>query len=100
MQKTFWNKSKKTHKDKQYLSWVHQTQNCLVCSSSRIELHHIKHWNITGRDDRYILPLCYLHHRGSEFSPHGSPKEWEEKYPIEQQIEIADSYYQSYKSKI
>ena len=64
----------KGYKDENYLSYMHNSnKRCLVCNSDVIELHHLRFNSIVGRDDKYIVPLCPEHHRGSFCSPHGSP---------------------------
>lgn len=93
--KVVWNKKPKAEKDKGYLAWIHETQRCLVCKAGGIEVHHIRSYSIKGRDDRFVLPLCPAHHRG-HFSPHGSPADFNERYPIEWQIKTAQNLYSEY----
>lgn len=48
-------------------------KHCLVCGSTRVEVHHI----LFGRANRkwsdkfgLVIALCPEHHRGSTYSPH------------------------------
>ena len=84
-------------KDTQYLSYMHNSyKTCVVCSSPTIELHHIKAYDIVGRDDRYVLPLCVEHHRGT-FSPHGAEKKaFFDKFSIDEQKAKAEKFYREF----
>lgn len=47
-------------------------KHCLGASSGPVELHHVKTRCGWGRSSHYfVLPLCALHHRGSNYSVHG-----------------------------
>ena len=95
--KTFWNKEPKAFKDKKHIAWL-KSQPCMVCEGiaggfGEVEAHHLKHKSIKGRDDRFTIPLCSEHHRGSTLSPHGTPKKWEGRFPISAMIGVAMDYY-------
>lgn len=85
----------KPFKSKAYLDWFHnQGYGCMVCGTSPIHAHHVKKHSSDPRDDRYIIPLCELHHIYSdEMSPHGAPKAFRNLYHIELQKEIASKLY-------
>ena len=95
-EKVKWEKSPKVFKDPDYLQYLHTIKRCLVCKAENVEVHHIKDWSIKGRDDRYVLPLCAEHHRGSELSPHGAPELFLERYPKGWQIATAKMLYKKY----
>jgi hypothetical protein len=88
-------------KDKEFLKWLHETQNCIVCGNHNIEVHHIKGMKqVRKRNDLMIIPLCAEHHRG-KYSPHGADSDkFKEDYPLEQQMQIAVLLYSNYKKDV
>lgn len=86
------------HKDKSYLEWLHNSLiPCFVCGSQqRLEAHHVKRDSSDKRDDDKVLMLCYNHHHGLELSPHGTPNEFRDIYPIQYQLKIAKLQYKRY----
>ena len=84
-------------KDKDYLSYMHNSDKaCVVCGSREIELHHIKTKTQTMRNDNEIVPLCMNHHRGN-FAPHGfDSAEFYKEYPKEFLLELAEQFYSEY----
>jgi hypothetical protein len=46
---------------------------CMVCGSPNPECHHV-FFGISNRkwSEKYrlVVPLCHIHHRGSDLSPH------------------------------
>lgn len=78
-----------------YLSWFAlQSLPCIVCGTySNIQGHHIKERSTDKKDHFKLIPLCVEHHTGNKISPHGTPRLFREKYPIEAQKIIADKIY-------
>ena len=87
-------------KDKAYLSWLHDSdQVCFVCGNYMgLEAHHVKENSSSKRTDDKVLMLCFTHHTGSEFSPHGTPSKFREKYPIHYQEYVAARKYAEFQS--
>ncbi len=53
---------------------------CSVCGSPRVEIHHLIPKNghaATRTAMENGIGLCPNHHRGSDFSAHGTPRKWE-----------------------
>ena len=97
MKKTKWNKSSKTLKLKEYLSYMHTSnKRCIVCLSENIELHHLLFGSMNNGKiyDNLIMPLCSEHHRGTKLSPHGNPKMYYKTYSVSQQIRTSVLYFQ------
>lgn len=89
----------KAHKEPQYLKWLHEVRqpSCFVCNTFiGIQIHHIKEHSSDLRDDDKVIPLCYEHHLGNEFSVHGTARKFREEYPIEMQLEYAEELYNEY----
>ena len=86
-------------KDKKYLAWLRNSdQTCFVCGSYMgLEAHHMKENSTSKRTDEKVLVLCTEHHVGTEFSPHGTPRKFREKYPIDYQERVAARKYLEYK---
>ena len=63
-------------------------KSCAVCGSPAVEIHHLIPKNghsATRTELDNAIPLCEDHHKGSDFSAHGTPEafsEWlKEKRP-------------------
>lgn len=92
----------KPFKDPKYLSWLHESEqpSCFVCNiNTGVQMHHVKEYSSDHRDDRYIIPLCHNHHLGNELSPHGTPVEFRQVFPMRMQLEFADELYRRYKER-
>lgn len=90
----------KVFKDKEYLRWLHEVEQpcCLVCKSYvGVQMHHVKESSSDKRNDNEVIPLCYNHHLGEEFSVHGTARKFKQEYPLEYQLFVADSLYFKYK---
>ncbi len=87
----------KAFKDKDYLSYMHNSEKrCVVCGRFDIELHHIKTKTQTFRNDNQVVPLCVEHHRGN-FAPHGFDSgEFYKEYPKELLLKWAEEFYKEY----
>lgn len=86
-----------------YLKWLHEVEQpeCFVCHlSSGIQLHHVKRYSSDNRDDDKVIPLCYDHHLGTEFSVHNNSVEFREIYTMEEQLASAKELYTKYKETI
>ena len=93
----------KAHKEAKYLNWFHEVLRppCFVCNVSvGIQAHHVKEGSSDKRNDNQIIPLCYNHHLGNEFSVHGTPREFREAYPIKEQLKHAETLYERYKDEL
>ena len=103
MQQTKSNRLKpKAYKDKKYLSWLHNVKQpcCYVCNIHiGIQIHHVKERSSDLRNDNEVIPLCYNHHLGNDFSVHGTPKEFREQYPTEEQLKYAETLYMEYNNE-
>lgn len=98
-EQTKWNKKPKRFVDKDYMAWLHKTQRCYVCyERGGLELHHIRSPDNRTRNDNEIVPLCDQHHRGSQFSVHGTPAHFLERYPYDTQYAVAERLYRMYKN--
>jgi hypothetical protein len=98
-EQTKWNKKPKTFKDKEFVAWIHKNMSCCLCGKREIEVHHIKDYEIVGRDDKFCLPLCVYHHRGSKFSVHGTPEQFRTYMPLEVQKSVAERLYRLYEER-
>jgi len=89
----------KPFKSKAYLKWFHsQNLECLVCGLKGVQAHHV-HRGSSGRPDDSIVPLCHFHHTSTAFSAHGTDaNKFNEQYPKEMLLEIAQKLYNEYKS--
>lgn len=91
-------KSKKalaSKEDREYLQHSkNQELKCWVCGAFAHDRHHIKEYSSDKKNHKQILPLCKKHHTGSELSPHGTPRKWREKFPIDFQRKEGDRIYQ------
>ena len=90
----------KQPKEPKFLNWLHNVKqpSCFVCNISvGISMHHIKKNSTDYRNDSLMLPLCYEHHQGTNFSVHNNPKEFKEEYPLEMQLKRALELYTEYK---
>lgn len=95
----FKHKSPRVKRDKAYLDWfAKQTHKCFVCgTTNNIEGHHVKLHSSDPKNDSYLIPLCFIHHRISdELSVHGTPKKWRLLYTIESQLDYAEEIYKRY----
>ena len=92
------NKPKITADEKLYLEWLQeQSEPCFHCGSYKsIEWHHIKEYSTDKKDHAALIPLCTQHHTGTRMSPHGTPKQFRERYPMEVQRWQAAIYYNKY----
>lgn len=92
------NKKKITSEDKTYLQYLQcLDEKCIVCGSYSIEWHHVKKNSVDKKDHTKLIPLCPMHHRlSNDFSAHGTPKKFKEKYPIEAQNQIAEKFYNDF----
>jgi len=85
--------------DDNKIKWI-KTLPCFVCNCvGGSEAHHTIIKGMGGRNkrnDRYLIPLCAMHHRGA-YSPHGRDvKEFYDEYP-KQFIKIkAEEYHSRY----
>lgn len=45
---------------------------CMVCGHPHPEVHHVFFGSNRKWSEKYhlVVPLCHIHHRGSELSPH------------------------------
>lgn len=88
----------KAFKDKEYLSYMHNSdKTCVICGSREIELHHINPADEPRRCDSHIVPLCPQHHRGN-FAPHGfDSADFYKDYPKELLLQWAEEFYSEYK---
>lgn len=95
-------------KDVMFMAWVHKVHKpkCYVCGRQYTDaglnytaLHHIKEHSSDVKNDHNIIPLCnetcHLGRTG-HVSPHGTPKEFREKYPIEDQRLYSAKMYSEY----
>ena len=88
--KTHWHKEPKQKPNHEFIEWLHN-QPCYVCQRTPSEAHHVKRKGQVTKDHKLLIPLCYEHHRG-DYSPHGKHrKEFLKMYPIDPQIEFANS---------
>ena len=96
------NKRVTTDDELDYLNWSKkQDYVCFVCGTKKqIQMHHTKRDSTSKKNHKRIIPLCYDHHLGSDFSAHGSPSLFREKYPMEIQEAYADSLYDDYEYKL
>lgn len=86
-----------------YIKWFHEVYqpSCFVCGSLvGVQFHHIKEHSSDERDDMFGLPLCYEHHLGNEFSPHGTPVKFKKVYPMVIQHAWSLEMYNKYLSEI
>ena len=91
------NKRKITDDEQDYLEWLQcRNSGCMVCNSGHIEYHHVKKNSTDKKDHKRLIPLCIEHHKGTELSPHGTPKLFKEVFSIEYQQEVADAMYNEY----
>ena len=48
-------------------------EHCMVCYRPNVECHHV-FFGVSNRkwSEKYklVVPLCHIHHRGSDLSPH------------------------------
>jgi len=73
----------------------------MVCNTrAGIQLHHVKESSSDNRNDNEVIPLCYNHHLGNDFSAHGTPRAFRMEYPIENQLEYASRLYSSYERRL
>lgn len=87
-----------TKDERAYLSWFAlQSLPCIVCGTySNIQGHHCKERSTDKKIHTQLIPLCVEHHLGNKISPHGTPRLFREKYPIEAQRTIAFVIYNKY----
>lgn len=76
----------------------HSGKACIVCQSKTIELHHLKTKQLRTKDDRRVIPLCHEHHRGAEFSVHGTPTYFAQKYSMTFLLQTAANFYFEYEN--
>lgn len=87
-------KSLASNEDREYLqASKEQELSCWVCGCFAHDRHHVKEFSSDKKNHKQVLPLCKEHHIGKELSPHGTPRKWREKFPIEFQRQEADRYY-------
>lgn len=92
----------KVFKDREYMRWLHEVEqpSCIVCGTYYgIQIHHVKESSSDKRNDNEVIPLCYEHHLGNEFSAHGTSKKFKEEYPVDYQLYVADKLYLKYKKE-
>ena len=93
------NKPKITQHEKDYLQWLQsQDAKCFSCGASNgIEWHHVKRSSVDKKDHTRLIPLCGVScHRLGKFSAHNNPKWFRETFPIEQQLEVGEKYYERF----
>ena len=86
-------------KKPKYLKWLHEVKQppCAVCNTRLgINLHHVKRVSSDPKNDTLVIPLCYNHHLGTEFSAHGTPRDFREEYPYDIQKGCAEEFYEEY----
>lgn len=91
---------KRAHKEPDYLRWLHEAEQppCMVCKTYLgVQMHHVKENSASKRNDNEVIPLCYEHHTGFEFSVHGTARKFKEEYPMDYQLFVADRLYNKYK---
>lgn len=89
------------HKEPKYTEYLHENKQppCFVCNIQvGIQMHHVKEHSNDLRNDNEQIPLCYNHHKGTEFSAHETPTAFREAYPIELQLAYAKTLYKEYKN--
>ena len=101
-------KSKKsllTKEEQDYLTWLQGRENsvCFVCGKRNfnddLEWHHVKQSSSDKKNHFRLIPLCgHLHHRNGDLSPHGSPKNFRNTYPLYIQMAYAESIHKEYLS--
>lgn len=95
------NKPKITQEESEYLDYLSSIRfktRCFVCGVFGVEWHHVKFKSSDRKNHKSLIPLCFLHHHGTEISPHGTPTKWRETYTMEEQEETARMYYRVYKN--
>lgn len=96
------NKPKITQEESKYLTYLASIRfktKCFVCGTTGVEWHHVKLKSTDRKNHTCLIPLCFLHHHGSEISPHGTPSKWRQTYTMEEQEETARMYYRVYKNE-
>ncbi len=97
------NKPRSTAEERDYLDWLHQQETqCFQCGTfNNIEWHHVKEYSTDKKNHNELIPLCKYHHTGHTLSPHGTPRQWRNMYPIEVQRAEAIMHHTVYsKSKV
>lgn len=93
----------KAPKEPAYIRWFHEVYQppCYVCDTFfGIQFHHIKERSTDERIDSIGMPLCEEHHLGVEFSAHGTPVKFKERYPMDVQYTSAAKMYKKFKDKL
>lgn len=90
-------KSLASKEGREYLQYSKEQElPCWICGKFAHDRHHPKEFSSDKKVHTQILPLCKEHHTGNELSPHGTPRKWREKFPIDFQRKEGDRYYQEY----
>ena len=93
----------KAKKETKYTKWFHEVHQppCFVCGTKLgIEFHHVKKHSTDERIDSIGMPLCWEHHHGTEFSPHGTPVRFRERYPMRVQYKSAAKMYKRFEERL
>lgn len=99
------NNSGATVLEQQFMDWLHTEEQfkyyaCVICGriecyEDSIDWHHIKQASSDKKDHKKQIPVCHnrCHILGKEFSIHGTPVKFREKFSWKVQNEIADEIF-------
>jgi hypothetical protein len=95
-------KNRATTDELEYLTWFSiKDLECFACGTLKgVKGHHIKENSCDKKQHFKILPLCEIHHTGTELSPHGTPKKFRQTYPMKVQNDYADKIRVKYLKEI
>lgn len=75
-----------TNKERQHLNQI-ASLSCLICGDTRVEVHHVRRYG-EKRNNFKTVPLCILHHRGSQGIHYLGKKLFERLYMTQDEMLI------------